>query len=59
MDDRERVEALIEALDRADDCRNVSAVDAVCHHCLADVHVALEAVRKSFKPEPLTKVEFG
>ena len=31
MDERERVVKLIEALDRADECRERSAVDAGCH----------------------------
>ena len=42
----ERVVKLIEALDRAHECRERSTVDAVCHRCWADVDVALEAVRK-------------
>ena len=54
-----RVVELIEALDRAYDCRNGSAVDAVCHRCWDDVEVALEAVRKVHKPETPAKVEFG
>ena len=54
MDDRERVVALIEALDRADECRNGSAVDAVCHPCWADVEAALGAVRKVYKPQSVT-----
>ena len=53
------IDALIEALDRADDCREGSAVDAVCHRCWADVDVALAAVRKVYKPEPVTEVTFG
>ena len=42
----ERVIELIEALDRADECRKGSAVDAVCVPCWYDVTVALDAVRK-------------
>ena len=57
MDDRERVVKLIDALDRADEYRTVSAVDAVCHRCWADVDVTLEAVRNVYKPEPLTDIE--
>ena len=45
-----KVVELIEALDRADACRELSAVDAVCHRCLADVDVALEAVRAVYQP---------
>ena len=45
---------LIEALDRADECRNGSAVDAVCHRCWADVGLALEAVRNMYKAQALT-----
>lgn len=52
-----KVVELIEALDRADDCREGSAVDAVCHRCWYDVYVALDAVRKVYKPEPLTKIQ--
>ena len=51
-----KVVELIEALDRADDCREGSAVDAVCHRCWYDVYVALDAVRKVYKPETLTKI---
>ena len=51
-----KVVELIEALDRADACRNGSAVDTVCHRCWSYVDVALEAVRKVYKPKPLTKV---
>ena len=47
----ERVDALIDALDRAHDCREYSAVDAVCHRCWDDVNLALAAVRKVYKPE--------
>ena len=54
-----KVVELIEAIDRADDCRERSAVDAVCHRCWDDVEAALEAVRKVYKPEPPAKVEFG
>ena len=50
------VVALIEALDRAYECRTASAVDAVCHRCWDDVHLALAAVRNLYKPEPLTKI---
>ena len=53
----ERVIELIDALDRADDCREGSAVDAVCHRCWYDVYVALDVVRKVYKPEPLTKIQ--
>ena len=51
---------LIAAFDRADACREASAVDAVCHRCWEDVDVALEAVRQSYTPvEPVkTKVKF-
>ena len=49
--------ALIEALDRADACREASAVQAVCHRCWADVDLALEAVRKVYKPQPLTEIQ--
>ena len=48
------VQLLIEALDRADECRNGSAVDAVCHRCWYDVDFALSAVRNLYKPEELT-----
>lgn len=41
-----RVVELIAALDRADACREASAVKAVCHRCWADVSLALAAVRK-------------
>ena len=41
---------LIEAFDRADACREASAVDAAYHRCWADVGVALQAVRKVYKP---------
>ena len=54
MDKRVVVE-LIEALDRADACRNGSAVDTVCHRCWSDVDVALEAVRKVYKPQATYK----
>ena len=54
------VVALIDALDLADECRNGSAVvDAVCHRCWYDVTVALEAVRKVHKPEPVQQVVVG
>ena len=56
MEDKKVVE-LIEALDQADECRSASAVDAVCHRCWSDVDVALEAVRKVYKPHSLTKIE--
>ena len=49
-----RVVELIEALDRADECRNGSAVDAVCHRCWSDVDVALAAVRDLYKAQALT-----
>ena len=49
-----RVVELIEALDRADDCREASAFDAVCHRCWDDVDLALSAVRNLYKPEELT-----
>ena len=49
-----KVVELIAALDQADDCRNGSAVDTVCHRCWSDVDVALEAVRKVYKPQELT-----
>ena len=49
-----RVVELIDAIDRADECRNGSAVDAVCHRCWADVDLALEAVRKIHKAQALT-----
>ena len=52
----ERVVELIEALDRAHDCREASAVDAVCHRCWDDVNLALAAVRKLYKPEPLMRI---
>ena len=55
----ERVDALIDALDRAHDCRECSAVDAVCHRCWDDVNLALAAVRKVYKPQSLTKIPFG
>ena len=54
MDKRVVVE-LIEALDRADECRADSAVDAVCHRCWDDVNLALAAVRKLYMPEPLMR----
>ena len=57
MDKRVVVE-LIEALDRADECRERSAVDAVCHLCWDEVVLALAAVRNVYKPEPLTKIKF-
>ena len=47
----ERVIKLIEALDRAHECREGSAVDAVCAPCWADVDAALGAVRKAYKPQ--------
>ena len=55
MDDK--VVNLIEALDRAAACRNRSVIDAVCHRCWADVELALEAVRKVYKPKK-TEVVF-
>ena len=54
-----RVDELIAALDQADDCRNGSAVDTVCHRCWSDVEAALEAVRKVYQPETVTKVVLG
>ena len=48
----QKVVELIEALDRAHDCREASAVDAVCHRCWFDLDAALEEVRKVYKPEP-------
>ena len=57
MDDRERVVKLIEALDRANECRDGSAVDAVCHRCWSDVDVALEVVRKVYKPVVVTEIQ--
>ena len=60
MDEDERVlvVTLIEAVDRAYECRERSAAEAVCHRCWADVEVALEAVRRVYKPEPATKITF-
>ena len=52
-----QIDALIEALDRADECRSASAGDAVCHRCWDDVVLALEAVRQVYKPEAVTKIE--
>ena len=52
--DKKVVVELIEALDRADECRAESAVEAVCHRCWDDVDVALEAVRKVYKPRTVT-----
>ena len=54
-----QIDALIEALDRADECRSASAGDAVCHRCWDDVVLALEAVRQVYKPEAVTKITFG
>ena len=54
-----RVVELIEALDCADDCREASAVDAVCHRCWDDVIEALELVRKVYKPEPVPEILLG
>ena len=55
-----KVVELLEALDRADECRNNgSAVDAICDRCWADVGVAVEAVRKVYKPEPVTEILLG
>ena len=51
-----RVVELIEALDRADECREASAVDAVCHRCWSDVDLALDAVRKVYNPQSFTKI---
>ena len=58
MDERVLVVTLIEALDRADECREASAVDAVCHRCWDEVVLALDNVRKVYKPEQLTKIPF-
>ena len=58
MDKRVVIE-LIAALDRAEECRAVSEVDAVFHRCWDDVDVALEAVRKVYDPQPLTKIVVG
>ena len=58
MDKRVVVE-LIEALDRADACRNGSAVDAVCHRCWDEVEIALAAVRKVYNPQPLAEIVVG
>ena len=55
----DKVVELIEALDRADECREGSAVDAVCHRCWDDVEAALEAVREVYKPEPVTAAVLG
>ena len=52
----DKVVELIEALDRADECRKGSAGDAVCHRCWDDVEAALEAVRKVYNPEPVTEI---
>ena len=49
-----RVVELIDAIDRAHECRERSAVDAVCHRCWDDVGVALAAVRKMYKPQSVT-----
>ena len=51
-----RVDELIEALDRADECRNCSPVDAVCAPCWTGVAEALAVVRKVYKPETLTVI---
>ena len=51
-----QLDALIEAVDRADECRSASAGDAVCAPCWSDVHVALEAVCQVYKPEAVTKI---
>ena len=53
-----QIDALIEALDRADECRSASAGDAVCAPCWSDVHVALDAFRQVYKPESVTKIKF-
>ena len=50
----ERVVKLIEALDRADECREKSTADAVCQPCWDDVEAALGAVRKVYKPQSVT-----
>ena len=57
--DKRVVLELIAALDQADDCRNGSAVDTVCHRCWSDVDVALEAVRKVYKPQPVAEIVVG
>ena len=56
MDEGMLVVSLIEALDRAHECREGSAVDAVCHRCWDEVNLALSDVRNVYKPEPLTKI---
>ena len=53
MDKRVVVE-LIEALDRAHECRERSMVDAVCQPCWDDVEAALGVVRNVYKPQSLT-----
>ena len=58
MDDKVLVVALIEALDRARDCREGSAVQAVCVPCWDEVNLALSAVRKVYKAKPLTENPF-
>ena len=57
--DKRVVLELIAALDQADDCRNGLAVDAVCHRCWADVDVAVEAVQKVYKPQPVAEILLG
>ena len=55
MEDKKVVE-LIEALDRADECRKGSAVDAVCVPCWYDVTVALDVVRKVHFRQLVTRI---
>ena len=52
----ERVIKLIEALDRAHECREGSAVDAVCVPCWYDVTVALDAVREVHFKQLVTRI---
>ena len=42
---------LLQALDRADKCRNLSAVDAVCHRCWGELAKAIAAVRHAESPQ--------
>ena len=52
------VRELVEAFDRADACREGSAVvDAICHRCWDDVDIAVKAVRLQYAPEPPEKAE--
>ena len=56
MDQRVVVE-LIDAIDRAHECREGWPVQgAVCHRCWSDVGVALDNVRKVYKPETVTRI---